>query len=145
MYPSTHLVRRARARSITSLQTCTDGRQRYSSKYVSAKVGCYEQVRAKEGTRWRRGSWLTIPARIDAAATQNPAFVAVASKFTSAAGDGRAAEDGPGARLRQQHLLRRGRPEGGLIEESPIVAFLIALRADGWAEGCYDLFWLWSL
>ena len=108
-------------------------------------MGCYEKVRAKEGTRWRRGSWLTVPARIDAAATQNPAFVAVASKFTSAAGDGRAAEDGPGARLRQQHLLRRGRPEGGLIEESPIVAFLIALRADGWAEGCYDLFWLWSL
>ena len=108
-------------------------------------MGCYEEVRAKEGTRWRRGSWLTIPARIDAAATQNPAFVAVASKFTSAAGDGRAAEDGPGARLHQQHLLRRGRPEGGLIEESPIVAFLIALRADGWAEGCYDLFWLWSL
>ena len=57
----THLVRSARARSITSLYTCTDGRQTGSSKYVSAKVGCYEQVRAKEGTRWRRGSWLTIP------------------------------------------------------------------------------------
>ena len=97
-------------------------------------MGCYEEVRAKEGTRWRRGSWLTIPARIDAAATQNPAFVAVASKFTSAAGDGRATEDGPGAHLRQQHLLRPGRPEGGLIQESPIVAFLIALRADGRAD-----------
>lgn len=93
-------------------------------------MGCYEKVRAKEGTRWRRGSWLTVPARIDAAATQNPAFVAVASKFTSAAEDGRAVEDGPGARLRQQHLLRRGRPEGGLIEESPTMGFLIAPRAD---------------
>jgi hypothetical protein len=102
----------------------------------------FEQRRARAGDA---GAGSQFPARIDAAATQNPAFVAVASKFTSAAGDGRAAEDGPGARLHQQHLLRRGRPEGGLIEESPIVAFLIALRADGWAEGCYDLFWLWSL
>ena len=88
----------------------------------------FEQRRARAGDA---GAGSQFPARIDAAATQNPAFVAVASKFTSAAGDGRAAEDGPGARLHQQHLLRRGRPEGGLIEESPIVAFLIALRADG--------------
>ena len=96
----------------------------------------FEQRRARAGDA---GAGSQFPARIDAAATQNPAFVAVASKFTSAAGDGRAAEDGPGARLHQQHLLRRGRPEGGLIEESPIVAFLIALRADGgWGGVCYQ-------
>lgn len=84
----------------------------------------FEQRRARAGDA---GAGSPFPARIDTAATQNPAFIAVASKFTSAGGGGHAVEDGPGARLRQQHLLRRGRPEGGLIEESPIVAFFLTL------------------
>ena len=80
----------------------------------------FEQRRARDGDA---GAGSLFPARIDAAATQNQPVVAVATMFTSAAGDGCAAEDGPGARLPQQHLLRRHRREGGLIEESPIVAY----------------------
>ena len=40
----------------------------------------FEQRRARAGDA---GAGSQFPARIDAAATQNPAFVAVASKFTS--------------------------------------------------------------
>ena len=43
----------------------------------------FEQRRARAADA---GAGSQFPARIDAAATQNPAFVAVASKFTSAAG-----------------------------------------------------------
>ena len=94
----------------------------------------FEQRRARAGDA---GASSPFPARIDTAATQNPAFIAVASKFTSAGGGGHAVEDGPGARLRapssdstQQQpapspcSVEAGqRGEGGLIEESPIVAF----------------------
>ena len=57
--------------------------------------------------------------RVAAAATQNQPFHAVASRFTSAAGDAPDGGDGLAARRREQRRARPCRPEGGLDEESP--------------------------
>ena len=95
----------------------------------------FEQRRARAGDA---GAGSPFPARIDAAATQNPAFIAVASKFTSAGGDGYAVEDGPGARLRQQQPApspsrpARGRPHRGVAHRG---VFFNALGADDGLRG----------
>ena len=116
---STHLVQTGKSAKTFPFHSCTNQGQRSSSEYVSARVGCNEQARSKEGVRGRRGSRLTIRTGAGAGATQSQPFSDVARMLTSAAGDGRAGEDGPAARHRETNLLRRGQRDGGLIEESP--------------------------
>ena len=57
----THLGREPRARGSHPFHSCTNHGQRYSSEYVSLRVGCNEWVRAQEGVRRRLGSRLTVP------------------------------------------------------------------------------------